>query len=245
MKHLNPFTLGLAASVLLLASTSARAGILGSPHDFHGESWNISASDPNAVCSPCHQAHHADSTIVPLWGHTTSKGPWIMYSALNSPSFKAAPSQSPTPTSTSLACLSCHDGTVAVNSYGGTIQGGNAVYITNSAAIGQDLTHTHPISFTYDASLVGTGPNQDQFLYNPDTTQVLTPDTGTFIPGNAPMTINSFLLGGNHRMECSSCHDVHNQVGTPFNFTSNPDLLIINGTRAGVGSLLCRSCHNK
>jgi hypothetical protein len=246
MNRLNLLAPGVAAGLLLLSPTVTRAGILGSPHDFSQMSWNFSnPSDPNAVCTPCHQAHHADSRVIPLWGHTTATGPWIMYNTNTVPvsHMKAVPS--PTPTGPSLACLSCHDGTVAVNSYGGGIQGGSAFYITNNARIEPDLTHTHPISFTYDANLVGTGPNQDQFLFNPDTTQVLIPDSPAgFVPGN-DMTINGFLLGGNHRLECTSCHSVHNQVGSPYNIINNPDLEMINGTKGGVGSLLCRSCHNK
>jgi hypothetical protein len=246
MKKLNLLAGSLAAGWLLLWPTATQAGILNSPHDFSQRSWNLNnPSDPNAVCTPCHQAHHADSRVIPLWGHTTSTGPWIMYNTNNVPVSHMVAVPSPTPTGPSLACLSCHDGTVAVNSYGGGIQGiGGAYNITNSANLGTDLTHSHPISFTYDATLVGTGPNQDQWLYNPDTTQVLTPDNGTFVPGN-DMTINGFLLGGHHRLECDSCHAVHNQVGTPYNAINNPDLVVINGTRGGVGSLLCRSCHNK
>jgi len=244
MKNLNLLTLGVAAGVLLLSPAGSRAAVIGSPHDFSGESWNIAKSDPNSVCGPCHQAHHANSSVIPLWGHTTSQGPWTMYSTLNSPTFIAAPSQSPTPTGASLACLSCHDGTVAVNSYGGQIQGGSAVTITNTAKIGTDLTHTHPISFVYNAALVGTGPNQDRFLYNPDTTQVLVPSSGTFVPGN-DMTINGFLMSGTHRVECDSCHDVHNEIGTPYDIVNNPKLVKIVGTQNGRGSLLCRSCHNK
>jgi hypothetical protein len=244
MKKLNLLSLSVAAAAFLLSATVTQAGILGSPHDFSQASWNFTPSDPNSVCSPCHQAHHADSRVVPLWGHTTSTGPWIMYNTNTVPVSQMKATPSPTPTGPSLACLSCHDGTVAVNSYGGGIQGGTAFYLTNSARIEPDLTHTHPISFTYDANLVGTGPNQDQWLYNPDTTQVLQPDTGAFVPGN-DMTINGFLLGGNHRLECSSCHAVHNQQGTPYNLVNNPDLLVINGTKGGIGSLLCRSCHNK
>lgn len=244
MKCLNLLALGAFAGTLLMFPSTSRAGILGTPHDFAGEAWNISPSDRNSVCGPCHQPHHATSSVVPLWGHATSQGPWIMYSTLNSPTFKAAPSQSPTPTSTSLACLSCHDGTVAVNAYAGGIQGGSAVTVTNDARIGTDLTHTHPISFDYTAALVGTGPNQDQWLYNPDTTQVLTPDNSPFVPGN-DMSINGFLLNGSHRVECSSCHDVHNQAGSPYDINNNPMLVKINGTRNGKGSLLCRSCHNK
>ena len=109
-----------------------------------------------------------------------------------------------------------------MNSYARRHPRQHAFFITNSAKLGTDLTHTHPISFTYDANLVGTGPNQDQFLYNPDTTQVLIPDSPAgFVPGN-DMTINGFLLGGNHRLECSSCHSVHNQVGSPYNIINNP-----------------------
>lgn len=244
MKKLQLLTLGLAAGALLLASPAVQAGIIGSPHDFSGESWNITPSDPNSVCGPCHQPHHADSSIIPLWGHTTSQGPWIMYNTNTVPVSRMAAIPSATPTGVSLACLSCHDGTVAVNSFGGALQGGTATYITNRANIGTDLTHTHPISFTYDANLVGTGPGQDRFLNNPDTTQVLTPSSGTFVPGN-DMTVAGFLLTANHKVECSSCHDVHNQAGTPFSITSNPKLVKIVGTQGGRGSLLCRSCHNK
>jgi hypothetical protein len=246
MKNKNLLAIGLTASAALLLSSGAlRASVLNSPHDFSAESWNVSPADPNSVCGPCHQPHHADSTIIPLWGHTTSTGPWIMYNTNNVPISRMKAVPSATPTGVSLACLSCHDGTVAVNSYGGAIQGGTGVTITNQALIGTDLTHTHPISFVYDANLSGTGPNQDQWIYNPDTTTVLQPDAGQpFVPGNN-MTISGFLLTSNHRLECSSCHDVHGQEGTPYSITSNPKLVKILGTKGGKGSLLCRSCHNK
>ena len=42
---------------------------------------------------------------------------------------------------------------MAINSYGGGIQGGSGVTITNSANLTKDLSHSHPISFTYDATL--------------------------------------------------------------------------------------------
>ena len=99
----------------------------------------------------------------------------------------------------------------------------------------------------FTANLVGSGPTQDKWLFNPDSTQVLTPDSGTFAPGS-DMSISGFLLArnnGGHRVECSSCHDVHNQEGTPFDITTNPKLVRIVGTQGGKGSLLCRSCHNK
>jgi hypothetical protein len=247
MKTLNVIKLTVATGTLLALSLSARAGILGSPHDFHSQSWNNDPADPNTVCSVCHTPHHADSTVVPLWSHYTTQSSFRMYNKADVPVSQMVAVPAGSPNGPSLACLSCHDGTVAINTYGGVgyyTTHGTATYITNSADLGTDLTHTHPISIVYNPALVGTGPNQDQWLYNPNTTPVLTPDNGNFVPGN-DVTINGFLLNGNNTLECTSCHDVHNQVGTPYNITSNPKLVKINGTQAGVGSLLCRSCHNK
>jgi hypothetical protein len=216
---------------------------VGTPHDFSSYSWNNDPADPASVCSACHAPHHADSSVVPLWSHATTASTFTMYDNANVAVADLQATVDAQPAGPSKACLSCHDGTVAVNTFGGVTRG-TPYTLTNSASLGTDLTHSHPISLTYDPSIVGTGPNQDKWLYNPNTTPVLTPDSGTFIPGN-DMTINGFLLGGNNRLECTSCHDVHNQEGTPYDLTSNPNLVKINGTQAGKGSLLCRSCHNK
>lgn len=248
MKTLNILNLTLVTGSLLVLPATMQAGILGSPHDFSGESWNVQPSDNNSVCGTCHTPHHADSTVVPLWSHKTTDSTFKMYDNANVAVADLQATTDGEPAGVSKACLSCHDGTVAVNTYGGvgnyTTWGGVGVTITNTALLGTDLTHTHPISMDYDASLSGNGVGQDRWIFDPDTTEVLTPDSGTFVAGN-DMTINGFLLNGNHRVECSSCHDVHNQEGTPFDINTNPKLVKIVGTQAGKGSLLCRSCHNK
>jgi hypothetical protein len=241
---------GAVAGAALMLPAASWAGIVGSPHDFSGESWNVAPSDHNSVCGTCHTPHHADSSVVPLWAHQTTTATFTMYNQANLAALGDTASQLQAvvdnqPAGASKACLSCHDGTVAINTYGGATQGGVGVTITNSANLGTDLTHTHPISLTYNPALVGTGTGQDKWLFNPDSTSVLTPASGTFNPGN-DMSINGFLLGGNHRLECSSCHDVHNQLGTPFDIVNNPKLVKIVGVDAqNRGSLLCRSCHNK
>jgi hypothetical protein len=244
MKTLRLLTLTLVTGTALMLPPAIRAGILGSPHDFSGEAWNVKPSDHNSVCGPCHTPHHADSTVVPLWAHATTTATFQMYNNANVAVANLQANVDSQPAGISKACLSCHDGTIAINTYGGAVQGGTAVTITNSALIGTDLTHTHPISLTYDNTIAGTGVGKDKWLFDPDTAQVLTPDSGTFVSGN-DMTVNGFLLGGRHRVECSSCHDVHNQSGTPYDQVNNPKLVKIVGTQAGKGSLLCRSCHNK
>jgi hypothetical protein len=251
MKTINLLTLTVVTGSLL--TLTARAGIVGSPHDLSGYSWNTDPSDPGAVCTVCHTPHHADNTIVPLWGHQTTAQTFKMYNTTTVPISQMVAVPAASPNGPSLACLSCHDGLTAVNVYGGSPTYGAAAwspqgpgqaaqYLTNSAVIGTDLTHSHPISFTYDSILAS--PTKDPWLNNPDTAQVLTPASGNFTPGNS-LLINNFLLNGNHTVECTSCHDVHNDLGTPYG-PNNLHLVKIVGRDAnGVGSLLCRSCHNK
>jgi len=57
------------------------------------------------------------------------------------------------PDGVSKLCLSCHDGTVALDSYGGV---NGSTIITGSALLGTDLSTSHPISMKYDAALAST-----------------------------------------------------------------------------------------
>jgi hypothetical protein len=247
MKRINLAVLGVAAVALLALPVTSRAainkGIEGSLHDFStNSSWNTR----KGVCSACHSAHNTDANqIAPLWNHATSTGPFTPY---NSPTFNAGPHQ---PSGASLACLSCHDGTVAINqSISGSISGTNGpIYIDAGATISADLHTTHPISFTYDSALAAAdGGVEDPEVYkigDPKTALTVSvapvPATwsGTSLTGK---TIKQALLFDG-KMQCASCHDVHKQEG------SSPESGIfvrISGTDAtGRGSTLCRTCHIK
>jgi hypothetical protein len=253
MKTLNLIKLTVVTGTLLTITLNTHAGIAydkGSstpsqnPHNFYNQSWNTDPSDPGAVCTVCHTPHHADASAGPLWGHTMSGNTYKMYGAAPiSPGSTIKATIDPAPAASSLACLSCHDGTVALNAYGGRIGSGATLAGTvyQIAEGGTDLSHSHPISFVYDSTLWGL----DKGLNNPSSS-VLTPASDPNFQFGADMSINGFLLGGKNRLECSSCHDVHNQEGSPWNLVTNPKLLRINGVdQNGVGSLLCRSCHNK
>jgi len=244
MKKVTALLIGAALSLPLLLQAATNKGIEGSVHDFSNvtnNTWNTRSG----VCSPCHAAHHTDpNQIVPLWVHATSTAAFQMY---DSPTMDATTSSSPS--GSSLACLSCHDGSLAINASISSPNPATAVYIDPAAQIGPDLHTTHPISFTYDAALA----DADGGLENPISYRIGDPKafltvnvapvpatwSGTSLTGK---TINDALLIDG-KMECSSCHDVHKIVGSP---PSSGILVKISGNDStGRGSLICRTCHIK
>ena len=170
----------LTISTLLLG-TVLMGQITGSAHDFSGEtSWNSSGE----ICITCHTPHNANASVEPLWNHVVTTTTFTLYS---SSTFNA--STIGQPTGASKLCLSCHDGTVAIDSYGGTT--GSTSMGAVDANLGTDLSNDHPISFTYDSGLV----TADGGLYDPATTTA----------------VSDLLIGG--QVQCASCHDVHNGSG--------------------------------
>ncbi len=204
----------LALGIGLLLSQSAWAGtITGSKHDFSGQSWS-----GGRICIVCHTPHNADTSVnnAPLWNHSSTTATYTLY---NSPTLDATEAQ---PGESSKLCLSCHDGTVAVDSFGGA---SGSTTIAAAGNLGTDLSDDHPFSFTYDTNLATT----DGALHDPSTQSVTI--------GSSPSksgTIQEVLLYDN-KMECASCHDVHNT------FTTTSGFLLKVSTD---GSKLCLACHN-
>ncbi len=205
----------LGATLLMWGAGAASAAtITGSAHDFSGQGWS-----GGQICLPCHTPHKANTTVAdaPLWNHALSTAVYTLYS---SPTLNATMAQ---PGGGSKLCLSCHDGTVAINSFGGTT---GTSFIGAGDKIGPDLRGEHPIGFTYDAALA----TSDGALKNPVTATV-TIGSGTQTKTG---TIAATVLYGN-KLECASCHDVHNT------FTNGGKLLKV----ASAGSAICIACHSK
>ncbi len=207
-------------------ANGAANGIANSPHDFSNENWN----NTGEICRTCHVPHdHGRDTglVGLLWNHalpdTTG---YVMYS---SSSLDGAADTEPT--GISKMCLGCHDGTVALDEFDsnvgtpGTTFIGSGDQVPNLPGSPQDLRATHPISIVYDISL-------DQELNDPDTTQM----------GASGRTISAFLENG--KVQCSSCHDVHD---SPTEAVAGTKLLREAQTagQGGSPSGLCLTCHNK
>ena len=195
--------------LILLSQISFGQHISGSKHDFSSQTWNSTGE----ICVVCHTPHNANITVLnsPLWNHAiTAVTNFQVYS---SATFKGVAGQ---PDESSKLCLSCHDGTVALENFGTTNNGTHM--IAGISNLGTDMRNDHPISFTYD----GTLASADKYIYNP-TVQT------TGLGG----TITTDLLI-NNKLQCYSCHDVHNGSGV------NHMLRMSNA-----GSALCLVCHNR
>ncbi len=137
----------------------------------------------NQVCLPCHTPHNAlkSGEENVLWNHQETTQTFTMYMAT------AGQPEGP-----SKMCLSCHDGVTAIDNYGSVTTG--SITITGSANLGTDLSNDHPIGIAYPT-------NEPTEYKNPST---FAPGIGGG-PGVRLVTIN-----GADRVECTSCHNVHN-----------------------------------
>lgn len=209
------FTTGLI--LLLCLSVPLNGQIAGTAHDFSAETW---APAQNKVCAVCHTTHNATAVAsAPLWDHqVTAVAGYTLYS---SATFDMHGGTTITdPGASSKLCLSCHDGTIALENFGGVTTGSNFIdpaYRIGGVA-GDNLSNEHPISFEYTDALAAA----DGGLHAPSS-------TASGLGG----TIANDMLFSN-KLECASCHDVHNRYGVP-------GLLKMSNTN----SELCLTCHDK
>lgn len=209
-------TTAAAVVLFLIFSQAAWAGtILGSPHDFRSTPWIRSAQ----ICLPCHAPHQTKTLPAPLWDLELSNDTYSMYTRTVAPAANIKPGS--LPDGLSKECLSCHDGILATDTYGGHT-GGTADHFRRDP-VGVVPANDHPISFVYDSAAAA----KDKDLYDPSIK----------LSGVAGSTgsIKADMLFF-ERMECTSCHDVHNTKAVP-----GTKLLV----KETAGSALCLTCHNK
>jgi len=165
----------------------------------------VKTTEGGSVCRFCHTPHAANP-IAPLWNRFD---PGTTYKPYASTTLVSRPGQ---PTGSSRLCLSCHDGTIALTqTYNPRNAPGGSVFITSQdrGYIGTDLSDDHPISFAYDEGLASLRSG----LRNP-----------TQLPRELP-------LDENKQLQCTTCHDPHNDQFGQFLRMENTE------------SRLCQACH--
>jgi predicted CXXCH cytochrome family protein len=207
----------VALAFVLLSAGAALAAISGSKHDMRTHLVVAAGSQYDEVCVYCHTPHGANQSQAQLWNRATPST--LGYVPYTSATMNATPG---IPGAGSLICLSCHDGSIAVDSLvnqpttavptdGPSAALGATKMIVSAALIGKDVSNDHPIGFNYNTSQAA--------------------DAGLRLA--TAVTASGLRLIGGTQVECSSCHDAHSTTNFPFLRVSNQ------------ASTLCLSCHIK
>ncbi len=168
----------------------------------------IVAESETEICVFCHTPHNA-RPVAPLWNR---EDPGTIYTLYNSSTIEASPGQ---PDGSSILCLSCHDGTIALGSVISRPQdiamsGGVTTMPPGNTNLGTDLSDDHPISFLYDQTLTAADPELVD-----------------------PTTLHGPVYLENSKVQCTSCHDPHKDIYGKFLVATNQN------------SDLCLYCHQK
>lgn len=249
------FKLGLkvaaVASLSALLSVSAMAGITNSKHDLRdgATGGGTTIAGATEICVFCHTPHGSNTgTSAPLWNRViTGTASTTAYST-STLDGKAVLSGSP-----SLACLSCHDGSQAMNTvinapsnengynyeanatlnYIGTASSDikiTAASNTFVANLGQDLRNDHPVAVPYaggDWSAFDLSGTQSAFsaaAADPDFTK---PATGTIGDGTKWWIDTETVGDGRQKTDLIL---YNRDAGTDID--------------TGVGYVECATCHD-
>ena len=252
----------LGSVMVLLVSTAGYAQKVGTvatgPHDFGPTGYGTVASGGGTsidgqTCIFCHTPHGGDTNMA-LWNRTYD-GKVVSYSMYKSSTSLAGNSitvkNSDVQSGNSGACMSCHDGSIGmdvltnVTGYGMNTSAAGAKKLAltftpnaNSKAsytgsamsgglafLGTDLRNDHPVAISYTQVKADTVKGKDYVA--PNSGSPITVGDATKYGAAVP------LFGTANNVECSSCHDPHNNLQGNFL------------RRANTNSQLCLSCHVK
>lgn len=245
---------GVADSV----NAQAVTGIRNTRHNLSASTNDVvgrNKSTAGEICVFCHTPHGSATTAAaPLWNKKLADP--TAYTLYTSTTLDGTVGLT---NSVSLACLTCHDGTQAMdtvlnapgsNGYdangarmagltwsGANVDAATGKLLTSAVTnLGSDLSNDHPVGIQYANSSVG--------ILDPDfnEAQKITGKNVWYVDSGATKgTTNSkdkydmilYTKSDKPYVECASCHDPHTDENATF-------LRIAN-----TGSAVCLTCHNK
>lgn len=174
----------IAVAALALGAVGAHAGIANTKHNLganNANNENYMTTGTTEICVFCHTPHASNTNVkAPLWNKPVAAGSsYTTYTTAVSATIDGSVDMS----GISLACLSCHDGTQAMDTminkpgsggynaagsvitggaWTGTHQDGTGKMINTGefiAMLGTDLTNDHPVGIQYCGGGVNTGSN--------------------------------------------------------------------------------------
>ena len=260
-----------AAAVGLLVAGSAFGEITGSKHDFQAQTWS-----DQEICKPCHTPHNADITLTGrLWAHDLSTATYKYHGGTVASSDGSTSLDAGTGSAAqtdmdqaSRLCLSCHDGTVALDSFMGKdptkVTGEKIGIYANSAehynpdlaGATLDLSNDHPVgykaAYKEDAGLtiVGGVVTAGEARYKP---------TAQVMGSGLKLAISKTALPASYTWRTATKADgtAYATPGQSTNYYSVSCVSCHNVHNSGapeergllrisnVGSAMCLTCHNK
>ncbi len=219
---------GAAAGLLALLvgvaapSQAAGPGVVATKHNLSVSGpGEVRATSEGEVCIFCH-AGHVDSLQGPLWNR--SDVGQANYRPYESGSMSVGAGQ---PNGSTLLCLSCHDGTVAVGAIGKRERDVDVVGTAGGrlrkerGGLGTDLSGSHPVSVNYDAAagrrVMGgmatwlkptpDGEGQQRLLDPTDQVQCTSCHDPHLDPAELGEDVPPFWKGASFDDVCTSCHE--------------------------------------
>ena len=207
----------VAVSAVAMAGSAFAASIVGTKHDLSVQNaaaggYRQANANSTQVCVFCHTPHNSAKTKA-LWNRkgATADNAFNTYTSgilfengAGNGWFDGGVKGKFSTKSTSLLCMTCHDGATTMGGavlnnqpYGLTAaqtdvyNSGNGL-ISGPAALGTDLTNDHPVNIDYNKAAISVNAARPGSL--------ATDTAATGLP----------FQGG--IMECSSCHNVHDNT---------------------------------
>ncbi len=229
-KQLRPLLIVLSVALTLVMSVVYQARALGDKVSEPGNRHNLSASntipgflykatnDPannprgQQICVFCHTPHSANVVgQAPLWNRNFSNETFQRYTSLTLHIRNIANAQygaGAKPNGSTRLCLSCHDGVSRL----GAVYNGSEITMVKDVIDGlasfnpstnKMLTGHHPVSFVY---LTGFNVGSQTGVAHPEL-----PATYRFMPQSSAGKVKLYDTNrnGNGWMQCTTCHDPH------------------------------------
>ena len=217
--------------LVLITSGIANGVVMNTKHDLTATKNTIRAQDFKITsCQFCHTPHlQASSSFAgaPMWNRKVPTTSYSLYGGEKKATTAGTSIKQPGPTS--LACLSCHDGTLSIvdvlpgtgadagqpKQAAGYVDSGGKLISAEHGLVGTDLSKQHPVGFKVNPNVAGLAP-----------LETMKQKKAAFYRENGGKAAD-----GDY-MECGTCHDPHESRGAYAPFLRLPKLTI------------CTDCHS-
>jgi len=192
-------------TVSIVLAGSAIAGIQGTKHDFTatGDPTGKAYNKTSNMCGPCHVPHNPKLSL-PLWARAQTAKTFELYkdnaeyTAGHAASYDSSPDSFTG--SRTRACMSCHDGTIAVVT-------GVSLAETDSSWIMTDNGTADPVATTPQSGLKGSHPVG--VTYSPAWA------------GYKDISSEKDIKLEHGKVQCTTCHGPHDNTNKHFLVKSN------------------------